>query len=70
MAGSNGHTPTDSDYWSAYLAATIGGALSLEPLELAREELRRALRNYADSQSCSAALRAELQKLHKEGRAK
>jgi hypothetical protein len=62
---SNGHTPTDPEYWCAYLAAAIGGALSLRPLELAREELRRALRKFTDSQSCSDALRSEIAKLSK-----
>lgn len=65
MAEGNGHKPLDFEYWCMYLAASIGGALSLNPLELAREELRRALRSFTDSQTCSSALRAELSKLSK-----
>lgn len=65
MAVGNGHKPTDFEYWCVYLAAAIGGALSLNPLELAREELRRALRGFTNSQTCSAAMRAEITKLGK-----
>lgn len=61
MAGSNGHTPTDSDYWAQSLAAAIGMALVTKPYELSRAALRRALQDFSRSQACNAELRAYLQ---------
>lgn len=57
MAGSNGHAPTDADYWAQSLAAAIGMALVTKPFELSRAALRRALQDYARSQACNAELR-------------
>jgi hypothetical protein len=61
MAGSNGHTPTDSDYWVQSLAAAIGMALVTEPYELSKAALKRALQDYMRSRACNAELRDYLQ---------
>lgn len=60
MAGSNGHTPTDSDYWAQSLAAAIGMALVTKPFEHSKAALKRALLDFSRSQACNAELRAYL----------
>ena len=57
MAETNGHRPLDHDYWAQSLAAAIGIALVTKPYELSKAALRRALRDFASSQSCNHELR-------------
>lgn len=65
MANGNGHKEHSSDYWAAYLAAAIGGALVTEPYELSKTALRHALQAFTRSQACSLELREIIGKLRK-----
>ena len=62
----NGHKPTGAEYWSAYLAAAIGGALVTEPYEMSKGALKHALQAFTRSKSCSAHLREEIARIGKE----
>jgi hypothetical protein len=65
MAGGNGHSELGFEYWSAFLAAAIGGALVTEPFELSKRALRDALQRFTRSQQCSTELREIIRNMRK-----
>ena len=52
----NGHHPSDPEYWMAYLAAAIAHALEAEPCEAGRLMLRKNLNTFMRSKCCSTRL--------------
>jgi hypothetical protein len=66
MAGTNGHHETSPEYWVAYLAAAIGGALVTQPFEVSKAALKDALRRFTKSQACSSHLRDEIAAIGRE----
>lgn len=56
------HIPLTHDYWCAYLAASIGGALVTEPFEHAKPALKQALADFTKSRACSAEVRTLIRK--------
>ncbi len=65
MAGGNGHHEIGFEYWAAYLASTIGGALVTEPYDLSKPALRSALQRFTRSQQCSTELREIIRNMRK-----